>query len=135
MPQTTLTRKQSVAIAAAMTALSHPRRVIIFDRLAAAPKEGLTYEALLAATGRYTSTLTHHLRPMFAAGLVVTRRKGALCLPPPETIGARPRDRRSPPDRGLTRVAGKPEPEYLRRPRHLVASSSLRAYPAAAVRR
>lgn len=76
MPQTTLTRKQSVAIAAAMTALSHPRRVIIFDRLAAAPKEGLTYEALLAATGLNTSTLTHHLRPMFAAGLVVTRRKG-----------------------------------------------------------
>lgn len=76
MPQATLTRKQGAAIAAAMTALSHPRRILIFDRLAAAPKEGLTHEALIAATGLNTSTLTHHLRPIFAAGLVVARRKG-----------------------------------------------------------
>ncbi|MEL7466741.1 MAG: hypothetical protein AAFN79_21885 [Pseudomonadota bacterium] len=63
-------------IAAAMSALGHPRRVRIYDSLAAAPEDGLRFDALMAETGLRSSTLIHHLKPMFAAGLVITRRKG-----------------------------------------------------------
>ena len=76
MPQTTLTRKQSVAIAAAMTALSHPRRVALFTILEDAGPPGLGFDELLKRSKLSISTLRHHLRPMQAAGLVVRRRKG-----------------------------------------------------------
>lgn len=64
-------------VAAAMNALSHPRRVLIFDRLAEADPVGLTFEGLLRETGLSVSTLSHHLRPMADVGLVERRRKGA----------------------------------------------------------
>ena len=64
------------AIAAAMTALSHPRRVRIFDALLSGPKGGLTFEGLMKEANLSASTLIHHLKPMLAARLVATRRKG-----------------------------------------------------------
>lgn len=63
-------------IARAMTALSHPRRVQLFDILEDAGPRGVGFEDLLKRTKFNISTLRHHLRPMQAAGLVVRRRKG-----------------------------------------------------------
>ena len=60
-----------------MSALAHPRRVLIFDRLVDANPDGLTFEGLLRETGLSVSTLSHHLRPMVDSGLVERRRKGA----------------------------------------------------------
>lgn len=57
-----------------MTALSHPRRVAIFDQLRATP--AMTFEQLRSATRLSASTLNHHLDPMQAAGLVIRRLKG-----------------------------------------------------------
>ena len=62
-------------VAAAMNALAHQRRVVIFEILRNAA-DGLPYGALLERAGLSLSTLNHHLGPMRAAGLVVTRRKG-----------------------------------------------------------
>lgn len=62
--------------AAAMTALSHPRRMMIFELLCAAP-DGVSYSGLRELTGFTTPTLDHHLRPMRLAKLVRARRKGA----------------------------------------------------------
>ncbi|MEL7463910.1 MAG: helix-turn-helix domain-containing protein [Pseudomonadota bacterium] len=61
--------------ATAMTALSHPRRVAILETLQRDAK-GLSFEELLERTGLTISTLTHHLRPMKAAKLVISKRKG-----------------------------------------------------------
>lgn len=63
-------------IARAMTALSHPRRVAIFQALKTAGAQGLSVPELLAEARLRPSTLTHHLKPMFAAGLVRRRRMG-----------------------------------------------------------
>lgn len=62
--------------AIAMTALSHPRRIMIFELLCAAP-DGVSYTELRETTGFATPTLDHHLRPMRLAKIVVSRRKGA----------------------------------------------------------
>lgn len=59
-----------------MTALSHPRRIMIFELLCAAP-DGVSYTELRELTGFATPTLDHHLRPMRLAKVVVSRRKGA----------------------------------------------------------
>ena len=72
-------RSDHAAIAAAMTALSHPRRVLIYETLAAAP-DGLAYGDLLARTRLSLSSLNHHLRPMRAAGVVATRRRGGFVI-------------------------------------------------------
>ena len=63
-------------IARAMTALSHPRRVSIFEALESAGPSGLGFEPLLQTTGLQPSTLRHHLRPMLAVGLVASSRRG-----------------------------------------------------------
>ena len=63
-------------IAAAMTALSHPRRVAIFDVLEAAGGRALDLEALLRETRFTLATLRHHLARMEAAGLVTRQRRG-----------------------------------------------------------
>ena len=63
-------------IAAAMTALSHPRRVAIFDALEAAGGRGLGLETLLRETRFSLATLRHHLARMEAAGLVIRQRQG-----------------------------------------------------------
>ena len=68
--------RRPTAIAAAMTALGHPRRVRIFDALINAPAGGLTFEDLMKDANLSSSTLIHHLKPMLAARLVTTRRKG-----------------------------------------------------------
>ena len=66
-------------IARAMTALSHPRRVAIFEALEAAGPAGLGFGPLMERTRLQPSTLRHHLRPMAAAGLVVSvRRRGSV---------------------------------------------------------
>ena len=54
-----------------MTALSHPRRIMIFELLCAAP-DGVSYTELRELTGFATPTLDHHLRGdtgMVRAGL------------------------------------------------------------------
>ena len=63
-------------IARAMTALSHPRRVAIFEVLENAGSRGLGVEELMRSAGLRPSTLNHHLRPMIAAGLVRKTRVG-----------------------------------------------------------
>ena len=63
-------------IARAMTALSHPRRVAIFEALETAGPAGLGFEALLERTRLQPSTLRHHLRPMMSARLVTSSRRG-----------------------------------------------------------
>ena len=70
------TRRRCEDVARAMTALSHPRRVAIFEALCDGPAEGVPFEALLGATALRRSSLAHHLRPMEVAGLVIRRRKG-----------------------------------------------------------
>lgn len=61
-------------IAIAFTALSHKRRILIFRIL---QKEGeLTHKALQTRTGFRAMTLSHHLGPMVAAGLVNRRVRG-----------------------------------------------------------
>ena len=67
-------KRNRETIAETMTALSHPRRVAIFEALRSAP-DGLSFEDLLAKTDLSVSTLTHHLRPMKTAGLVASRRQ------------------------------------------------------------
>ena len=64
------------AIARAMTALSHPRRVRLFAILETIGPEGAGFEALRRLSGLTATSLRHHLRPMQAAGLVVRRRNG-----------------------------------------------------------
>lgn len=64
------------AIASAMTALSHPRRVAIFTILEAAGPHGATLERLLAESGLALSTLRHHLDRMERSELVRRRRHG-----------------------------------------------------------
>lgn len=75
MEQKTRVTSEQARVAAAMNALAHPRRMLVFDALTAAP-DGLRYGDLLERTGLSISTLNHHLRPMRAARLVATRRKG-----------------------------------------------------------
>ncbi|MEO1614012.1 MAG: winged helix-turn-helix domain-containing protein [Pseudomonadota bacterium] len=69
-------KRRNAMIAREMTALSHPRRVAIFTVLNEADR-GLSFEELMARTKLSTSTLSHHLRPMKAAGLIASRRQGA----------------------------------------------------------
>lgn len=64
-------------VAAAFTALSHKRRVLIYRALRNAPAKGLSHGALQAVTRLSPMTLTHHLGPMRAAGLVRRKRRGA----------------------------------------------------------
>ena len=63
-------------IARAMTALSHPRRVAIFESLLEASPKPISFETLLENTSIRRSSLAHHLRPMENAGLVRRRRQG-----------------------------------------------------------
>ena len=63
-------------IAAAFSALSHKRRVIIYRALRNAGASGLNHSALQAATRLSPMSLSHHLGPMLAAGLVRSRRRG-----------------------------------------------------------
>ena len=69
-------RPHEIAIAKAMTALSHPRRVAILDALAESSPRSVGFQDLLTRTGLSVSTLNHHLAPMQAAGLVVRRLRG-----------------------------------------------------------
>ena len=62
--------------ASAFNALSHPRRIAIFDKIEEAGATGIGFDALMGATGLQVSTLRHHLRPMIASGLVMRRRRG-----------------------------------------------------------
>lgn len=73
------TARKDAAIAAAMKALSHPRRVRIFRILNAAP-EGLPFSSLLERAGLSIATLNHHLKLMRAAKVVATRRRGVHVL-------------------------------------------------------
>ena len=63
-------------IASVMNALSHPRRIALFDILEEAGPKGVGFESLLKSTKFTATTLRHHLRPMQAAGLVIRRREG-----------------------------------------------------------
>ena len=63
-------------IARAMTALSHPRRVAIFEALEASRGRGLGQDDLLRETRFTLATLRHHLARMEAAGLVTRHRRG-----------------------------------------------------------
>ena len=71
----TPTNRRKAEIAVAMTAISHERRVRLLCLLSA-ERGGISFEDLLAKSGMRLSTLTHHLRPMRAAGLIATQRKG-----------------------------------------------------------
>lgn len=66
---------EQARVALAMKALAHPRRMVLFDTLTAAP-DGLRYSDLLDRTGLSDAALSHHLRPMRAARLISARRKG-----------------------------------------------------------
>lgn len=66
---------QRTQIARAFTALSHPRRVALFEIMCAA-KNPLTYGALQSRSRLTAQPLTHHLKQMEASGLVVRRKKG-----------------------------------------------------------
>ena len=65
------------SVALAMTALSHPRRVVLFELLEKANPSGLGFDDLLTRTKWNITTLRHHLRLMQNAKLVTRRRKGA----------------------------------------------------------
>ena len=64
------------AIAAAMTALSHPRRVAIFAILERSGPKGANLDALLRESGLTLSTLRHHLDRMERSELIYRRRYG-----------------------------------------------------------
>lgn len=68
--------KQHQTIARAMTALSHPRRVALFDIMEEAGPSGIGFDDLLRQSGFGLTSLRHHLRPMQAAGLVIRTREG-----------------------------------------------------------
>ncbi|MEL6793976.1 MAG: ArsR family transcriptional regulator [Pseudomonadota bacterium] len=67
---------EQLTIASAMTALSHPRRVAIYETLSKAAPNSMSFRSLLEATKLSTSTLNHHLEPMQAARLVRRRLRG-----------------------------------------------------------
>ncbi|GKY86732.1 ArsR/SmtB family transcription factor [Sinisalibacter aestuarii] len=64
-------------IAAAFTALSHPRRVHLFRLLCEQPELGRSLLSLRRATGYKEAPLIHHLRVMERAGLICRKRTGA----------------------------------------------------------
>ncbi len=64
-------------IAFVFTALSHKRRVLIYRTLKTAGAKGLNHGALMSLTRLAPMTLTHHLKPMMAAGLVRRKKQGA----------------------------------------------------------
>ena len=70
------TQRRRLDVARAMTALSHPRRVAIFEALLETGGAGLNFEGLLKATSLRRSSLAHHIGPMESAGLIRRRRKG-----------------------------------------------------------
>jgi DNA-binding transcriptional ArsR family regulator len=57
-------------------ALSHPRRVRIFELLATDPEQGRSFQSLQEATSIPDSSLVHHLREMEHCGLVHRHREG-----------------------------------------------------------
>lgn len=67
----------SEKIAAAFTALSHPRRVRIYRALRTAGASGLSHGALQNVTRLPPMTLSHHLKPMLAVGLVRRKQRGS----------------------------------------------------------
>lgn len=100
-------------IASAFTALSHKRRVLIFNELR---KEGaaVSFGALMSKTGLSSTTLSHHLGPMIKAGLVKRQVRGSFSFlslrlgPWRETIDAiLPR-----------RKSARPTPQHLQSPDH-----------------
>ncbi|MEL7463396.1 MAG: hypothetical protein AAFN79_04980 [Pseudomonadota bacterium] len=68
-------KRRDTAVALAMTALGHERRVRL-PRILSKERAGLSFEDLIAKSGLHLSTLYPHLRPMRAAELIVTERKG-----------------------------------------------------------
>ncbi|MEL6793469.1 MAG: metalloregulator ArsR/SmtB family transcription factor [Pseudomonadota bacterium] len=70
-----MTKRKDERTALVATAIGHERRVRLLRVLGAA-REGLSFEDLLAQSGLHLSTLSHHLRPMRAAGLITTQRRG-----------------------------------------------------------
>lgn len=75
MKQQTTEAAADIAIAIAMKALAHPRRVKIYRTLRATPS-GLPYGELLGRTGLTIATLNHHLKFLRAAEAVTTERRG-----------------------------------------------------------
>ncbi len=63
-------------IATSLKALAHPRRMAIFQLLAAQPGAALSFQSLQSATKLQTTTLVHHLREMERAWLLARKRKG-----------------------------------------------------------
>ena len=57
-------------VAEIMKALGHPRRVEIFDALAAAGRSGMTSEAIAEILGVTVTVAEHQIRPMVLAGIV-----------------------------------------------------------------
>jgi len=72
-----MTTQKDHDLARHFTALSHPRRAMIFRLLAASPESGRSFLRLQAATRLCESSLVHHLREMERCGLIYRRRKGS----------------------------------------------------------
>lgn len=71
-------QKRMIAdIARSLRALSHPRRVMLFQLLVEEPDNERCFQSLQSATGLRTTPLVHHLREMERARLLVRRRKGS----------------------------------------------------------
>jgi len=64
-------------VAAAFTALAHPRRVRLFRLLCEHPELGRSVLDLQRATGFKDAPLLHHLRILERAGLVLRRPTGS----------------------------------------------------------
>jgi DNA-binding transcriptional ArsR family regulator len=65
------------AVAAAFTALAHPRRVRLFRLLVEHPELGRSVKQLQRATGYKDAPLLHHLRVLERSGLILRRRTGS----------------------------------------------------------
>lgn len=76
MDQRTLPVPQLTWTATAFAALGSEARLSILRRLVRAGPEGLPIGALGEAVGVAGSVLTHHVRQLVSAGLVVQRRDG-----------------------------------------------------------
>jgi ArsR family transcriptional regulator, arsenate/arsenite/antimonite-responsive transcriptional repressor len=71
--QTSASRKH---FARFFTALSHHRRLRIFDLLMEANTKGIRFDALCNRTGMTPSTLSHHLSQMDKGGIIKRSNKG-----------------------------------------------------------
>ncbi|RME14113.1 MAG: transcriptional regulator [Alphaproteobacteria bacterium] len=66
------------SLAETFEALAHPRRLLIAGILAKNPEAGRSLIDLQRVTGLSESSLTHHVRVMERAGVLVRQRKGAV---------------------------------------------------------